>query len=74
MQRTEVVTGGASAAYGSDAVAGVVNVVLDHELTGVRGQLDFGETFRGDGDETHVGVGFGQELFGGRGHVVVGGE
>lgn len=72
--RTETVTGGASAAYGSDAVAGVVNVVLDHELTGIRGQIDFGETFRGDGEEKHFGLAGGMELFGGRGHVIGGVE
>src|SRR5690606_10238395 len=38
--RTEIVTGGASAAYGSDAIAGVVNVILDKELEGFRAQLD----------------------------------
>jgi outer membrane receptor protein involved in Fe transport len=72
--RTEVVTGGASAAYGSDAVAGVVNVVLDHEFTGFRGQLDYSETSEGDGRDTHVGIGAGFELFDGRGHIVIGGE
>ena len=34
VQRTEVVTGGASAAYGSDAVAGVVNFILDKTIRG----------------------------------------
>jgi iron complex outermembrane recepter protein len=74
VQRTEVVTGGASAAYGSDAVAGVVNVVLDHEFTGFRGQLDYAETSEGDGEDKHMGIGAGFELFQGRGHIVVGGE
>ena len=34
--RTEVVTGGASAVYGSDAVAGVVNIILDKKLDGFK--------------------------------------
>ena len=72
--RMEVVSGGASAAYGSDAVAGVVNVVLDHELEGFRVQLDYGETFRSDGDDEHVGLAGGFKLFEGRGHFVIGGE
>ena len=41
--RTEVVTGGASAVYGSDAVAGVVNIILDKKLNGFKAQADYGE-------------------------------
>ena len=40
--RIETVTGGASAAYGTDAVAGVVNVILDTDLNGFKGQIDPG--------------------------------
>ena len=36
VQRVDVVTGGASAAWGSDAVAGVVNVVLNKNFDGLR--------------------------------------
>lgn len=48
VQRIEVVTGGASAAYGSDAVAGVVNFILDKELTGVKGEVNAGIAEQGD--------------------------
>ncbi len=37
IQRVEIVTGGASAVYGSDALAGVVNFILDKEFTGIKG-------------------------------------
>ncbi len=74
VQSVEVVTGGASAAYGSDAVAGVVNVRLNHTLEGIRGQVDYGETFRSDGGDFHVGLAGGTSLFGGRGHFEIGGE
>jgi outer membrane receptor for ferrienterochelin and colicin len=37
IQRVEVVTGGASAVYGSDAVSGVVNFILDHKFEGIKG-------------------------------------
>src|SRR3546814_13569836 len=49
VQRVDVVTGGASAAYGSDAVAGVVNFILDTKFTGVKGSLQFRQTDRSDG-------------------------
>jgi len=49
ISRTEVVTGGASAAYGSDAVAGVVNVILDNKLEGLRGTAQYGLTEHSDG-------------------------
>ena len=46
IQRTEVVTGGASANYGSDAVAGVVNLILDTDFTGIRGTAQKGVSDR----------------------------
>src|SRR5690606_26980909 len=74
IERMETVTGGASASYGSDAVTGVVNILLDKDMTGLRLEADYGVTGQGDGDNYHVGIGGGRELFGGRGHVVVGYE
>ena len=44
VRRVDVVTGGASAAYGSDAVAGVVNFILDTNFEGLKGSLTAGET------------------------------
>ncbi len=44
VKRVEVVTGGASAVYGSDAVAGVTNFILDHDFTGLKGEISGGET------------------------------
>ncbi len=44
LERSEVVTGGASAQYGSDAVAGVVNLILNNTLEGVRTDLQYGRT------------------------------
>jgi outer membrane receptor protein involved in Fe transport len=74
VERVEVVTGGASAAYGSDAVAGVVNVILADRLEGVRGSVQYGVSDRGDAKEPSISLGGGFSFAGGRGHIVVGGD
>jgi iron complex outermembrane receptor protein len=74
VDRMETVTGGASAAYGSDAVSGVVNIILDKRLTGWKLDASLGMTEEGDGENQNFGVAFGTNLFQGRGHLVVGGE
>ncbi|HEY6641345.1 TonB-dependent receptor plug domain-containing protein [Povalibacter sp.] len=68
MNRVDIVTGGASAIYGSDAVAGVVNYVLDKNFTGLSFKADVGTSKYSDGDEYQLGAAWGTELFGGRGH------
>jgi iron complex outermembrane recepter protein len=70
LDRVDVVTGGASAAYGSDAVAGVVNFIINEELTGLRSSISYGEAEQGDAQNTHASLAGGVELFGGRGHWV----
>jgi iron complex outermembrane recepter protein len=74
IERTEVVTGGASAAYGSGAVSGVVNILLDRNLEGVKLDLDYGVTGEGDGDNYHLGIAGGDSFADDRGRFVVGGE
>jgi outer membrane receptor protein involved in Fe transport len=73
VSRTEVVTGGASAAYGSDALAGAVNILLDKTLEGFKVQADYGVSNEGDGDDRHLAGAFGTRI-GDRGHIVIGGE
>jgi outer membrane receptor protein involved in Fe transport len=48
VERVEVLTGGASAAYGSDAVAGVVNFVLKDHYEGITARAQYGISSRGD--------------------------
>lgn len=48
VSRTEVVTGGVSAVYGSDAVAGVVNFILDRKMEGLKAEVQGGISQRGD--------------------------
>src|SRR5476651_1685691 len=68
MSRVDVVTGGASAVYGSDAVAGVVNFVLDKKFDGFKYDINAGISKYGDAAEEKIGLAWGTDLFGGRGH------
>jgi outer membrane receptor protein involved in Fe transport len=70
IQRVDVVTGGASAAYGSDAVAGVVNFVLNKKFEGVKGSTTAGITSRNDDRTFNAEVAFGAPILAGRGHVL----
>jgi iron complex outermembrane receptor protein len=71
IQRVDVVTGGASAAWGSDAVAGVVNFVIDKNFTGLKGSIQGGETTSGLVREVTSQMVWGSYLFGDRGHFEV---
>ncbi|MBS0502556.1 MAG: TonB-dependent receptor [Proteobacteria bacterium] len=74
VERVEIVTGGASAAYGSDAVAGVVNFVLDKKYEGIKVSADTGITSRGDGFNYSINVAGGTSFADGRGHLILSGE
>jgi len=74
IQSVETTTGGASAAYGSDAVAGVVNFVLDTDYEGLEFSAQGGLTDRSDGDNYELSAAFGTSFGGGRGHFLVSGE
>lgn len=70
VERAEVVTGGASAQWGSDAVAGVVNLILRKDFEGVRAEAQSGISQQGDNAEYRLGVLGGMKL-GERGHLTV---
>lgn len=74
VSRVDIVTGGASATYGSDAVAGVVNYVLDKDFTGLTVKADVGISDYGDGEQWQFGAAWGTDLFGGRGHFEAAGR
>ncbi|HYG49109.1 MAG TPA: TonB-dependent receptor [Allosphingosinicella sp.] len=74
VQRVEVVTGGASAAYGSDAVAGVTNFILNNEYEGLKLEGDIGVTDRGDGFNYSGAITGGLKFAGGRGRLIVAAE
>jgi iron complex outermembrane receptor protein len=69
MTRVDVVTGGASAVYGSDAITGVVNFILDKNFDGVKYEANSGISEYGDGLKYKVNVSAGTDVFGGRGHI-----
>lgn len=71
VQRVDVVTGGASAAYGSDAVAGVTNFILDTGFTGIKGSAQFGITDKGDGQTWNGNLAFGAGFAEDRGHILL---
>jgi outer membrane receptor protein involved in Fe transport len=74
VKRIDVVTGGASAAYGSDAVAGVVNIILDDEKEGVEVGVQRGRSTHGDAEKTLVEASFGTKLFDDRAHLLLGAD
>jgi outer membrane receptor protein involved in Fe transport len=69
VQRVDIVTGGASAVYGSDAVTGVVNFILDRHFDGLKMVVQGGISQYGDAGSFRVGVAGGQDLFN-HGHVI----
>lgn len=73
-QRVDVVTGGASAAWGSDAVAGVVNFILDKKFTGFKGVAQAGISEHGDNANQRLGAAWGSDFAGGKGHILLSGE
>ncbi|MFT5321695.1 MAG: iron complex outermembrane receptor protein, partial [Pseudohongiellaceae bacterium] len=62
IQRVDVVTGGASAAYGADALAGVTNFILDRQFTGLEVAARTGINEEGDGEYTRGSVTFGTDI------------
>ncbi len=62
LRSVETVTGGASASYGTDAVAGVVNFLLDTNYVGLKTHVQTGVTEYGDGETWEAGVAFGTEF------------
>ncbi|RYY24599.1 MAG: TonB-dependent receptor [Sphingomonadales bacterium] len=72
ISRVEVVTGGASAAWGSGAVGGVVNILLNEKLTGLTIGAQNGISSRGDAFRYGVDASFGTKFADGAGHFMVG--
>jgi iron complex outermembrane recepter protein len=71
LKRVDIVTGGASAVYGSDAVTGVVNFITDTHFTGLMVNAYTGLSHDGDAFTNDEGLAWGTNLFDGRGHFEV---
>ncbi len=74
IDHVDVVTGGASAAYGSDAVAGVVNFVMKKRMDGFTGDIHVGISQRGDDYELYPSFAAGRSFLDNRLHIIVGGD
>ena len=73
VETVETITGGASAVYGSDAVAGVVNFRLKRSFEGLQVDAQYGMTDRSDAEQGTISVGYGRDFAGGRGHIALAG-
>jgi outer membrane receptor protein involved in Fe transport len=69
IQRVEIITGGSSAAYGSDAIAGVVNIITQQDKVGLTFETRYGATTNGGGEEISADVQYGANFADGRGYV-----
>jgi outer membrane receptor protein involved in Fe transport len=70
IESVEIITGGASATYGSDAIAGVVNLKLRRSMDGVQFGGRWGQTTQSDGDEYDLSLTAGTPFADGRGSVM----
>jgi outer membrane receptor protein involved in Fe transport len=73
IKRVDTVTGGASAAYGTDAVAGVVNFILDTQFTGLKFDVQGGETKYGDNPNGQIDLTWGGRI-GDSMHLILSGQ
>lgn len=74
LENVEVISGGASAVYGADALSGVVNFKLRENFEGIDLQFRSGITEEGDGEENQISMLLGSSLGDGRGNAMLGVE
>ena len=72
IENVEVITGGASAAYGSDAIAGVINFKLRRHFNGLELSATHGETTKGDGETNQFSAVLGGDFADHRGNALIG--
>ena len=69
VERVEVITGGASAIYGADAVTGVVNFVMKDDFEGVQVDATTGAYDEGDGENNNISITAGTNFNNGKGNI-----
>ncbi len=74
IERVEIITGGAAAVYGADAIAGVVNFILKRNFEGFDLSARYSVTEHGDGAETSISGLFGANFSDGRGNILIGAD
>jgi outer membrane receptor protein involved in Fe transport len=71
IDRVEIITGGASAVYGSDAIAGAVNFITKQDFVGFGVETSFSTTERGDAENFDANMYYGHNLADGRGNITL---
>ena len=71
IDRIDILTGGASSLYGSDAIAGVVNFVYKENFEGIEANAQYGITEEGDDARYQANITAGTNLSGGDGNIMV---
>ncbi len=74
IKRVEIISGGASATYGADAIGGVSNFLLRRDFEGLEFDTQYGTTEAGDGQEIRASVMLGSKFGDGRGNFTLAGE
>lgn len=72
IESVEVITGGAAAVYGADAISGVVNLKLKKDFEGADFEIHYGVTEEGDGEELQLSSLIGADFADGKGNVMLG--
>ncbi|TDI72938.1 MAG: TonB-dependent receptor [Bacteroidetes bacterium] len=71
IERIEIITGGASAVYGSDAIAGAINFILRDDFEGVDLRYNYGASTKDDGQTNTLSLTFGTNYADDRGNIIV---
>jgi len=71
LKNVEILTGGASSVYGSEAISGVVNFQTADYFTGAKYDVEYGQSGEGDGAKTDISAMFGAESDDGRGRALI---